>query len=99
MCTKRFLLGIAVLTLLGGCPVDPEPGRLEVNDGLRAACWYMTDPEIDAVIALAEVDRTNGYSYVETLEAASWSCWEFNPWPVDCEVCLYAVIRQVYLGL
>ena len=88
--------------IVAGCapvpvPYDP-PGnsaRLEVNDGLRAACGSLTDPEIAATLAVVEAERLGGFAYPEAVPAALSAC-EDRQNALECTACFIACVNQVY---
>lgn len=92
---SRIIFLAAVLGLCPGlvCGVNDTPiGRLAVNDHLRAACYYLTDAEIESMIQLAEMDRQAGWPY-ETEIALGLGVCEGES---QCIVCGSAIIAQVY---
>lgn len=87
----RRIIAVLLMVFLVGCGADPF-GRLDVNDGLRAACWFLSDVEIQAAITTVEGDRLAGYTVNQEALGAAAGCAGLT----DCYSCLMAVVRQLY---
>lgn len=86
-------------------PADGNDGasdRLEVTDGLRAACYpyNLSDSDIQTLISTCEADRLGGNSYTQQIQMVLNVCYLWID--VDaamgnaCQNCNVAVVDQVY---
>jgi hypothetical protein len=96
--SRVLVLGLMVGAFVMGCPIaDPQVGRLEVNNELRQACWWLSDAEIQTQLAIIEADRQYGWSYVAESRIAYEACVEYGGLVApECIECSAALITQVY---
>ncbi len=64
---------------------------LAVNVTLRQACASFRDDEIAALIAIAEVDRLNGWDWATEVTGITEACQQ--EWCYECGI---AIVEQVY---
>ncbi len=99
----RVAIALLAILFLVGCGADPlaqdngQPatGRLEVNDGLRAACPMYTDAEIRAYLLAAESDRLAGIDYSTEFQDCLLVC-QYAIYPGPCATCMASILAQVY---
>jgi hypothetical protein len=108
---KRLLLSVIVAGLCMGqmcgtpeqtMPADPmqDPGRLQVNDHLRAACanFVSDDASIGALVTKIESDRLGGADLQGSIQFNVGIC-NNSEWPeirAACDTCVMTIIGQVY---
>lgn len=87
---------LVLLVFLAGCGSvsDPNDPRLQVTDRLRSECQgtvYASDGEIRSILNLEEIDRLNGFSFMEQIAILSSQCVSDG-----CFTCRTAILEQLY---
>jgi len=89
---KLLLCSAAVLVLMGGCPAELVPGRMNANDHLRSLCVGVSDAELETALSVVDAYREEGMSRAAALTAGIATCEA----DMDCLNCWTAIVDQVY---
>ena len=94
-----YRLLIAGLSLVAvGCGTQMRIPGTRVTTGMRQACSWLSDSDIEAIVTATVTDYQGGVTREEETAGAFAGCSvnpEFpDPWP--CTACLLAVMEAVY---
>lgn len=101
---RRLTIVLVALTpflMMCGTAAPGTTDALAVNDHLRGACagFATTDDQIKMLITDVEADRLGGADYQGMISAANAACSNPSvsaPVRLDCQVCMTAIVNQVY---